>query len=84
MQSLAILVASVHGQVEAWLAGPFAVAAYVVARGPGEFRGSEPLLDRPDRMVRSLLTRDAAGVTNRAVLRRDADGAGALRRRAGR
>ncbi|WP_083949401.1 hypothetical protein [Herbidospora yilanensis] len=63
---LAVLVASVHGQVEP-VSLVFAVAAYVVARGPGEFRGSEPLLDRPDRMVRSLLTRDAAGVTRRAV-----------------
>ncbi|TQS28638.1 hypothetical protein [Microbispora sp. KK1-11] len=39
---LAILVASVHGQVEP-VSLVFGVAAYVVARGPGEWRRPEPL-----------------------------------------
>ncbi|GAA0999195.1 hypothetical protein GCM10009555_099900 [Acrocarpospora macrocephala] len=52
---LAILVASVHGQVEP-VSLVFAVAAYVVARGPGEWTRGEPLLDRPSRMWRSFVT----------------------------
>ncbi|MEO3862746.1 hypothetical protein [Acrocarpospora sp. B8E8] len=52
---LAILVASVHGQVEP-VSLVFAVAAYVVARGPGEWTRGEPLLDRPSRMWRSFRT----------------------------
>ncbi|GAA4216332.1 hypothetical protein [Microbispora amethystogenes] len=39
---LAILVASVHGQVEP-VSLVFGVAAYVVARGPGDWRRPEPL-----------------------------------------
>ncbi|GIH29691.1 hypothetical protein Aph01nite_80010 [Acrocarpospora phusangensis] len=56
---LAILVASLHGQVEP-VSLVFAVAAYVVARGPGEWTRGEPLLDRPARMWHSFRTDDTA------------------------
>lgn len=55
LNPLALLVASIHGQVEP-VSLVFAVAAYVVARGPGEWRRGEPLVDWPRKMWHSLLT----------------------------
>ncbi|MBP2705350.1 hypothetical protein JOL79_16155 [Microbispora sp. RL4-1S] len=66
---LAILVASVHGQVEP-VSLVFGVAAYVVARGPAGWRRPEPLpWLRPAEMVRRLthpLAEDRAA-TGRAL-----------------
>ncbi|MEW9534412.1 hypothetical protein [Microbispora sp. NPDC049125] len=53
---LAILIASVHGQVEP-VSLVFGVAAYVVARGPGEWHRPEPLPWRsPGDLVRRLVS----------------------------
>lgn len=65
---LAILVASVHGQVEP-VSLVFAVAAFVVARGPGGWRRPEPLpWLRPRELVRRFThpLEEDRGATSRA------------------
>ncbi len=74
---LAILVASVHGQVEP-VSLVFAVAAYVVARGPGEFEGVSRCSTGPTGWCAACSPATRRG-DEKGGLRRDAHGAGALR-----